>query len=270
MGFVLRFVIFALFLPVWLLGAEKVEFVIIIPSYNNERFCVANLESVVKQDYPHFKVKYVNDCSTDHTQVFVENFIKEKKLKGKVELINNDKRVGALANIYRVAHQCKPRQVLITCDGDDFFASPQVLSRVAKEYQDKNVWMTYGDFRTTRTTWGSCCAEIPTDVALSNSFRTHDWVASHLRTFYAKLFQKIKKKDLMWNGKFFPMTWDMAMMFPMMEMAALGHFRYIKDILYIYNVDNPICDYRINAQLQNDLDKHIRSLTPYKPLKKLF
>lgn len=267
----ISFCLLGLFWPLLLKGAEKpVEFVVLIPSYNNERFCVQNLESVCNQTYPHFKVVYVNDCSNDNTKLFVQTFIKERKLERKIKLINNLDRKGALANIYKVVQQCKPRQVVVTCDGDDFFASPKVLERVAQEYQDKNVWMTYGDFRTTRENWGSCCREISTDVALSNTFRKHEWVASHLRTFYAKLFQKIDKQDLLYKGKFFPMTWDMAMMFPMMEMAAFGHFRYIRDILYIYNVDNPICDYRVNAQLQNDLDAYIRALPPYKPLKKLF
>lgn len=248
----------------------EVEFVIVIPSYNNERFCVKNLESVVNQAYPHFKVVYVNDCSSDNTKELVTQFIQERNLTDKVILINNKKRCGALENLYNVIHACQPQKVIVTCDGDDTLASPHVLDRLAQAYADKNVWMTYGDFRTTNPNWSTCCAEVPAHVAISNTFRSNDWVTSHLRTFYAKLFQKIRKKDLLWKGEFFPMTWDMAMMFPMIEMASKGHFRFIKDVLYIYNVENPICDYRVNAELQVELDKHIRSLEPYKPLKKLF
>ncbi len=66
------------------------------------------------------------------------------------------------------------------------------------------------------------------------------------------------------------MTWDMAFMFPMLEMSAKKHFHFISDILYIYNVNNPINDHRVNSQLQNDLDKYIRAMPPYAPLDNLF
>lgn len=261
---------FAFATPAKLEAKRPVKFVIVIPSYNNEHLCIKNLESVVNQSYPHFTVVYVNDCSNDQTKKVVKTFIKARKLKKKITLINNKKRRGALENLYRVIKKVHPKKVVVTCDGDDWFATPYALDILASVYADKNIWMTYGDFRTTRPDWGSCCADIPEHIAQNLTFRSHNWVASHLRTFYAKLFHKVKRKDLLWQGKFFPMTWDMAMMFPMIEMASQGHYRFIKEILYIYNVDNPLCDYRVDAQLQRDVDAYIRSLPPYKALKKLF
>ena len=150
------------------------------------------------------------------------------------------------------------------------FRSPYVLHTLAYAYADKDIWMTYGNFRTTPENWGSCCDRIPTKVMKTNTFRSYKWVASHLRTFYAKLFHHIKKEDLMKDGQFFTMTWDMAFMFPMLEMASKKHFKFISDILYIYNVNNPINDYRVNAKLQQDLDRHIRNMPPYQPLDRLF
>ena len=72
-------------------------------------------------------------------------------------------------------------------------------------------------------------------------------------------------EDLRYKGQFFPMTWDMAMMYPMIEMCGERH-AFISDVIYCYNIANQINDNKVNPQLQNDLDKYIRSLPPYKKL----
>ena len=97
------------------------------------------------------------------------------------------------------------------------------------------------------------------------AFRTYR-CPSHLKTFYAWLFKKIDVEDLKIGGEFFPMTWDQAMMFPMLEMAGDRH-AFIKETLYVYNMTNPINDNRVNAKLQRDLEKRIRSKPSYDKLR---
>ena len=58
------------------------------------------------------------------------------------------------------------------------------------------------------------------------------------------------------------MAWDLAFMFPMLEMA--GHkSSYIKDIMYVYNVSNPLNDHKVDNALQINLEKEIRGKKPY-------
>jgi len=271
----LRLLFIALLFVVPTLACEakirnRVQFVVVIPSYNNEKWVAQNLESVVNQTYRNFTVYYINDCSKDNTGALVDQFVKSWGLEGKFTVVHNGERKGALANLYQAIHSTDPRKVVVTIDGDDVLAHRDVLARLAEVYADKNVWMTYGNFQTEPREWGSCCARIPQSVSDKNSYRSYKWVASHLRTFYARLFHLIQKKDLQLKGEFFPMTWDMAFMFPMLEMCTKNHFRYIPEILYIYNVMNPINDNRVNAQLQRDLDKHIRAMPPYQPIQSLF
>jgi hypothetical protein len=66
----------------------------------------------------------------------------------------------------------------------------------------------------------------------------------------------------MYEGKFFIMAWDLAIMFPMLEMSG-EKFKCIDEILYIYNDDNPLNDFKVNLQLQLNLDKFIRSKEKY-------
>lgn len=55
---------------------------------------------------------------------------------------------------------------------------------------------------------------------------------------------------------------QLTMMFPMLEMA--GHrSKFVSDILYIYNVANPINDSKVNIQLQQGLEKLIRAKRKY-------
>jgi hypothetical protein len=63
------------------------------------------------------------------------------------------------------------------------------------------------------------------------------------------------------------MTWDMVMMFPMIEMAGERH-RFISDIMYIYNEANDISDHYVSRQLQAHLAQVVKKKPRYKRLAK--
>ena len=79
----------------------------------------------------------------------------------------------------------------------------------------------------------------------------------------------------MLNGEFFAVNADMATMIPMLEMCAPkdvhspNHSKFIPDIMYIYNYNNPLQDERIHRQEQLDIEKIIRAKKPYEPLNSL-
>ena len=88
--------------------------------------------------------------------------------------------------------------------------------------------------------------------------------------WFNPFFHLIKKEDLLFQGHFFPMAGDMAFMFPMLEMASLGHIRMIDDILYIYNIRNPLNDMRVSFNALEFLGLVIREKPAYTPIKQLF
>jgi glycosyltransferase involved in cell wall biosynthesis len=253
-----------------LLLNKPVEFVIVIPSYNNEKWCMKNLESVVNQTYPHWSIIYINDCSEDQTRKLVTQFIKERGLTDRFTILNRKKRKGAMANYYYGIMRCPPRKVVATLDGDDWLAHPRVLEKLAAIYADKSIWATHGNYTSEPLRAPSYCRAYPAAVLEKNSFRKYRWMGCQLRTFYAKLFHLIKKEDFMWKGEFLPMTSDLAFMFPILELTSQGHLHFIEEPIYVVNTANPISDVRKNRKLQLDLNRHIRSLPPYKPLKSLF
>lgn len=266
----------------WGLIPQKTHFYIVVPTYNNEDWCLKNLNSVVEQAYPHWHMVIINDASTDRTSSLLHEAVKEKNVEHKVTIIDNKKRVGACRNIYDALHgntdlsvhvlpQCPDNYVFCILDGDDWYAHAQSLSRVAREYQDKNVWMTYGNYQCWPNEVASCCSPLIPRVIKERLFRKVRWVTSHHRTYYAWLLKKIKKEDLMYSGNFLEATCDMAFSFPALEMASggknpHGHIRFIPDVIYMYNIATAGNDYKVRYNVQEHMHQYIRNLPTYQPL----
>lgn len=268
--------------------------VVVIPSYNNQEWYQKNLLSALEQKYSKFRILYINDCSTDgtgeqvaqlamslrpdsfHMISFDDRFSSDiaevtKKFREEVNresvfftLVNNISRSGALANHYRAAHSCADDEILLTLDGDDWFYDDEVLKRINAVYASGEIWMTHGkliEYPHGATHW---CEPVPPELVRSNEVRQFK-CPSHLRTYYAWIFKKIVLEDLLYEGKFFPMTCDMAIMYPILEMAGERH-AFIAEINYVYNMMNPINDGKVDRDLQNQMDKIIRGKKPYQRL----
>lgn len=247
------------------LCAEYKNFVIIVPSYNNQKWYKLNLDSILGQDYPYFKVIYINDASTDKTGELVQEYLQKYDINNKVIYIENKENKGALFNLYYTIHGCNDYEIIVMVDGDDWLTSPYVLSLLNETYQDENVWMTFGQYITNTNLRPGCCKAFTEEEIEKSDFRHIQWRTSHLRTFYSTLFKKIKKEDLLYKGQFLKVTWDYAMMYPMLEMAHERH-RFIPSTLYVYNIYNPLNDFKLYGQEQTSLESYIQNKIPYRRL----
>jgi hypothetical protein len=181
-------------------------------------------------------------------------------------LIGNKERKGALYNLYTAIHACDDHAIVLTLDGDDWFKGSDVLRTINRTYDDPYVWLTYGQFETFPGNALGQCHPMPEYIVASQSYRKQEWFTSHLRTFYAGLFKKIKTEDLLdEDGSFYQVTWDQAFMFPMLEMAH-GNIRFIDKILYVYNQVNPLNDFKQHLRKQLHCERCIRRKTVYDPL----
>jgi glycosyltransferase involved in cell wall biosynthesis len=248
--------------------STALHFVIVIPSYNNKDWYQKNLDSVLIQTYKNYDVVYVNDCSTDDTDDLVSAYIKKYCAQKIITKVNNKKRVGALANIYRVVHACNDDDVIVLLDGDDWLAHENVLLRLSEVYTRKENWVVYSQFTQwpyNMIGWNKAFSK----RVYQGTDTPRNYAPSHLRTFYAGLFKRIKLEDLLYEGDFFAMTWDKAIMLPMVEMASDGHVEFVPEVLYIYNHSNPISDHNIDLALQQKLDSIIVNKKKYAPLKSI-
>lgn len=245
---------------------QAVQFTIITPTYNNEKYCLRNIQSILEQTYEAWHMIIINDCSTDATSKLIHNAVQHSHLEHKITIVDNPKRKGALRNLYEIIHKCPDEHVILTLDGDDWLATPNALARIAQTYADGTTWLTYGQFMHHPSEILGFCKPFPKEIIRQKQFRSYNWVSSHPRTFYAWLFKKIKLKDLLYQHKFFPMAWDLAIMLPMLEMASNGHITCIEDVLYMYNEENPINDHKKNAVLQRYLGNFIAGKPKYPTL----
>jgi len=256
--------------------AEK-PIVVVIPSYNNEHWYKLNLGSIFGQKYENYKVIYINDCSPDKTGQLVEQYIKESGQEKRTTLINNPRNYGAMANIYKAVHSCDDQAIIVTLDGDDWLKDENVFNRLNEIYQDPNVWMTYGQYEELHYkqnekkyfTRHGHCKQIPPNIVRANAYRETAWLSSHLRTFYAGLFKQIKLQDFLTDGNFYKVSWDMAFMIPLLEMAK-GKFKFIEDIVYVYNCITPLNDFKTKLQRQLHVSYVIRAKEKYNAIESPF
>ena len=248
--------------------SDKNHFTIFIPAYNVEQWAEINLASVFSQEYKNYDLFYINDSSTDNTELIVQNFCQDKIFNGlKKTYIKNSFNKGKMFNLYNYIKDLREDTIVVILDGDDWLYDCDVLNKLDKVYNE-NIWMTCGSYVT--KPGEQIVKPVLSDGYWEGNIRNKTWQFSHLTTFRKDLFSKIKKKHFLdKKGTFLSATSDQAIMWPMAEMSGPEHLYVVDDILYCYNLRNPISDHFINRYDQLSLEKDIRSIEPYERLKSL-
>jgi len=241
------------------------QFVIIVTAHKAKHWYKRNLDSVKAQTYSNWELIYIadGDDSSDGTGDAVQEYIKENNLESKITLVCNSTRKDKLCNIYDTIQQCDKHKIIVMLDYDDWLYDNNVLDYLnqvyKKPYKGNQVWLTYGQYAfwpngaaAGLTSDEGLCREIPEDIVNSNGFRNYEFVSSHLKTFYAGLFHKIKREDLVWKESLFiPYIDDVAYMMCLLELAG-HHSRFIPKTLYVYNAESN--SNHLNAWLTATLD----------------
>jgi glycosyltransferase involved in cell wall biosynthesis len=250
--------------------SEKTKFCIIISSYNNVSYVSQNLNSIFKQNYHNWRIKYFDDKSNDGMSEIISKIKQESKLPDTKLLIHtHTERLRSVAyNLYDSAHNfCTDDEVMVTIDGDDMLASNYVLKKLSNLYSNNKIWMTYGSFMHFPSGNDDGCCNNEVSSQDWPNIRLLPWSTSHLRTSYTWLFKKINVEDLKYEGEFVHAACDVAIMYPMLEMAGKDRVKFIKDILYLYRI-HPKNDHFIFSKEQTAVEKHIKKSKSYNLLKK--
>ena len=235
------------------------EINVVIPSYNNAKWYKKNLDSVFNQKYKNYKIIYLDDASTDGTTELVAEYAKKQNKQDKITLIKNSLRVGATENRYTGSHMAPDDAIVIILDGDDWLANNSVFSYINKIYSSDDIWVTYGQFARWPSGEKGHCKKLSQDY---NYRKMDQFYTSHLRTYYAWLFKKIEKQDLMYEDKFFQVAGDVAEMLPMLEMAR-NHIKFIPKVNYIYNQGTQFNDCKLKKNEQVYFFKYIKNKKSY-------
>ena len=233
---------------------------VITPFYNPGEFLETCVNTLMSQKYDSFKVIFVDDCSNDGS------FEKLPHDNERAIIVKNETRKTALENIHdAIMNHCDLDDIVVLVDGDDWLPNKNTLSYINDFYNQNDCWIMYGQSSWTDGRRGFASAYPESEFS---GLRKAPFRVSHIRTFRAGLYQKIKEQDENFSclkdsiGDFYKMTYDVAIMFPIMEMAGYEKVKFNDTILYVYNRSNPISDDRVNQQLQWDIHAEI-SNKPY-------
>lgn len=208
------------------------DIVVVSTALNAAAYAARCVRSVREQTVDARHV-YVDAASDDETAI-------EARLAGgpSTFVIPSEDRLSVIANLRDVIRRLPRDSIVCWLDGDDWLSHPRALERVAREYEDSEVWLTYGQFEWPDKRIGFAGA-YDAAVHADNAYRRAPWLATHLKTFRAGLFMSIPADMLRdESGRDYELSVDQAVMLPMLEMAGEAHQRFIPDVLVHYNYDH--------------------------------
>lgn len=254
----------------WL--ATMVRFRVVVPVRNAQRWVGRCVASIRAQQGVDLRCVVLDDRSDDATYA---RAVEAAAGDPRVSVVQAPERRFALANladgIRRIATD--PWDVVATVDGDDWLRHRRALALVARRYDEHDAWLTYGSYQRWRgglldrlrlRAVRGITRRFPDDVLARRSFRAQPWQASHLRTFRRFLWDAIRPEDLRdERGEWLRVTWDVALMLPMLEMAGKDHLVHVREMVYVYNETNPASDHRLAAEEQLLVECRLRLKAPY-------
>jgi glycosyltransferase involved in cell wall biosynthesis len=243
------------------------NFRIIVPVYNSEQWISKCILSISNQKYKNWTCVIINDASSDGTLNIIKRTLEKNINKEHFKVFSRNWNVGALENIvYGTYKIClDDEDIIIVVDGDDWLIDENVLSYLNEVYQDDNIWLTYGNYINASS---GKLGYINKQLMNTRNYRnSQDFTTSHLRTYKFKIWKRIQDADLRDSyGKYYKITGDLAIMFPLIEMSGLHRIKFIEKALYVYNDLNPINDHKKNPSLQIKTNLEIRNKLKYKEL----
>lgn len=250
------------------------KFVVITTCYNKEKYIRYNINSVRQQSYENFIAIYGYDKSSDNTR---NEILKHIDNDDRFILFDVPNQESQMNNFYSCLNYLKQNNlidkedIIIDLDGDDWLMQPFVFQYLNEVYQNKNIWMTYGQYveYPSGQVGGHYYMEIDSQVDIHNAYRLAPFPFSHLKTYKSWLLDKVPQEYLIdpRTKKYWSITADFAMCMPMVEMAGKDRIFRVDQPIYVYNSGNG-ADNESTRRLkeQKEVEQMIRKL---KPLEKL-
>ncbi|SDE20406.1 glycosyltransferase family 2 protein [Niabella drilacis] len=239
------------------------KIIILVPFRNVRPYIIDCINSIIGQHYNNYEVFLLDDASDDGTLDLIDGEVE------KFHRVRNKKRLGLMENIYKALMELpiKDEDIVIQLDGDDYLLGEYVLQIINATY-DSNTLLSYGQFIDNYGRMGFCSPYSKEEFA---SIRSVRWKASHIKTFKYKLFKAFLRQDphcenlKTETGQFYEYASDIALMFPLMEIAGFENTAMIQNIVYCYR-RHPNNDgaSTVGRQLQLDVENAIRNRTPLK------
>jgi len=169
----------------------------------------------------------------------------------------NQRRRYSIANLVdaiRRSHAA-PEDVIVTLDGDDWFAGNGSLQIIADAYERFDCWATYGSWLSVKLAPSGrphgCWPAYPEGTV---DFRGHPFLGTAVRTWKRWLWDHLRDDDLRdESGDYVRVSEDKLVMLPLLEMCGTSRGHHIAAPIMIYNkiVDYTIGDLFAEERVRN-------------------
>jgi len=228
--------------------------IFIVPFYNVAKYIEDCAASLLNQDYQNWEAIFVDDKSYDNSSDRIP-------YDDRFHLIKNHVRKTALPNIHEAIMSAGLQDEDIVCilDGDDKLARADACTITNEIYNQYNPLLVYGQYITSEGWLGHCA---PYNRLAFSILRRGQYLASSLRTFKYKLYKEMMRQDPELycfrdkTGQMYKMTYDVAIMTPMLEIAGFDNVKFNPEPVYYYRL-HPNNDFAINGKLQSNISLEI-------------
>lgn len=223
------------------------RFKIVTAVWNSVNFFEGCADSISAQT-EDYDVYVMDDGSTDGTADLVRRIAFERNWHWGTRPHNLGVPQSHWWALQEMRADAQPEDVVVFVDGDDQLA-PGALTRL-KSYYDDDTNMTYGQYRSEPfSPTCSLAGPYPQDVINRRAYREHSLLGrglcwNHLRTARWRIISQLTEKDFQFHhGEWYSMSSDAVVMYPCLELSG-DNFKFIPEVLYIYNSENPLSEWR--------------------------
>ncbi|MEM7174523.1 MAG: glycosyltransferase family A protein [Chlamydiota bacterium] len=210
------------------------SFVFIVLTHNASACIEDNFRSILSQNYPYYRVVYLDRGSTDGTVEQLQQLVAEEKRGKEVLMISEKKESQFFKAYYQLIHDCRDEDVIIHLYGTDWLAHNEVLQCLNQTYSNPGVWLSYGQYLDYPDYKEGRYRPTPQKTVYRKKVQRAPWMKAYLKTFYAGLFKKIEFKKVECSNYFLSIKSERDLLFPLVEMGK-AHVQFIPDVLYIHH-----------------------------------
>jgi hypothetical protein len=230
------------------------RFKIISVGWNCADYLTQTLASIEEQTLSNYDVMIIDDMSDDPRQAqLIREWCESRDERWNYQI--NTERKFAVRNQYEGIQLLDPedKDVIVFLDLDgDRLAHPRVLETLTNAYSDGTL-LTYGNYLPVPDP-GTCppCDPFPEHVIAQGTIRQEILYGfchfNHLRTMRGQVFKSIPKDYFFFEGtqRWYDIGTDYVFMVPGLELAS-RRYKWISEVLCLYNHDNPLADNRTHA-----------------------
>ena len=252
--------------------AESEKSIAVITAvYNAEAYIEKCIRSIAAQNYNHYHVYIIDDCSTDNTVQVAQDTIASlpERLRWHFNVFKNQENVGAVANHFEIIDELLTEEICMIIDGDDSLVNDPNIFHMYNNLYHEGAEFTYGSCWSVVDSIPLIAQEYPPEVKANKTYRDYKFAwnmpYTHLRTFDTKLVKGLTSEDLMIDGEWPRAGGDTALFYYLLEKADPEKVVCVPEVVYNYNDANPLNDYKVNSAEQTRTSNKILASSPFLP-----